>query len=69
MHERNLRSPDFFALREAFLGFWSRLNSIMTLKVLIFELYLVNPCVAEQKTLIVLLVDTPFAGRIASPLV
>ncbi|KAD0111625.1 hypothetical protein E3N88_44775 [Mikania micrantha] len=46
-----------------------RLNSIMTLKVLIFELYLVNPCVAEQKTLIVLLVDTPFAGRIASPLV
>ncbi|KAD3640250.1 hypothetical protein E3N88_29473 [Mikania micrantha] len=34
-----------------------------------FELYLVNPCVAEQKTLIVLLVDTPFAGRIASPLV
>ncbi|KAD3067049.1 hypothetical protein E3N88_34929 [Mikania micrantha] len=46
-----------------------RLNSIMELKVLIFELYLVNPCVAEQKTLIVLLVDTPFAGRIASPLV
>ncbi|KAD0780426.1 hypothetical protein E3N88_43729 [Mikania micrantha] len=46
-----------------------RLNSIMELKVLILELYLVNPCVAEQKTLIVLLVDTPFAGRIASPLV
>ncbi|KAD4586062.1 hypothetical protein E3N88_23663 [Mikania micrantha] len=69
MHERNLRSPDFFAVREDFLGFWSRLNSIMELKVLIFELYLVNPCVAEQKTLIVLLVDTPFAGRIASPLV
>ncbi|KAD5803584.1 hypothetical protein E3N88_14944 [Mikania micrantha] len=46
-----------------------RLNSIMELKVLISELYLVNPCVAEQKTLIVLLVDTPFAGRIASPLV
>ncbi|KAD3639997.1 hypothetical protein E3N88_29220 [Mikania micrantha] len=130
MHERNLRSPDFFAVREAFLGIWSRyatnvavqksdllhqisckkklflllasisqtrrpthlnhhlnssfkpfeakdrtrdhhnkLNPIMELKVLIFELYLVNPCVAEQKTLIVLLVDTPFAGRIASPLV
>ncbi|KAD0299845.1 hypothetical protein E3N88_44491 [Mikania micrantha] len=28
----------------------------------------VNPCVAEQKTLIVLSVDTPFTGRIASPL-
>ncbi|KAD5802981.1 hypothetical protein E3N88_14341 [Mikania micrantha] len=78
MQERNLRSPDFFAVRgspdffavrEEFLGFWSRLNSIMELKVLILELYLVNPCVAEQKTLIVLLVDTPFAGRIASPLV
>ncbi|KAD6118721.1 hypothetical protein E3N88_09992 [Mikania micrantha] len=49
--------------------FACRLNSIMELKVLILELYLVNPCVAEQKTLIVLLVDTPFAGRIASPLV
>ncbi|KAD2805636.1 hypothetical protein E3N88_18476 [Mikania micrantha] len=49
--------------------FACRLNPIMELKVLIFELYLVNPCVAEQKTLIVLLVDTPFAGRIASPLV
>ncbi|KAD4584155.1 hypothetical protein E3N88_21756 [Mikania micrantha] len=47
----------------------NRLNSIMELKVLILELYLVNPCVAEQKTLIVLLVDTPFTGRIASPLV
>ncbi|KAD7116893.1 hypothetical protein E3N88_04161 [Mikania micrantha] len=47
----------------------NRLNSIMELKVLILELYLVNSCVAEQKTLIVLLVDTPFAGRIASPLV
>ncbi|KAD6454185.1 hypothetical protein E3N88_08891 [Mikania micrantha] len=44
-----------------------RLNSIMELKVLISELYLVNPCVAEQKTLIVLSVDTPFTGRIASP--
>ncbi|KAD4584589.1 hypothetical protein E3N88_22190 [Mikania micrantha] len=48
--------------------FACRLNPIMELKVLIFELYLVNPCVAEQKTLIVLLVDTTFAGRIASPL-
>ncbi|KAD4586019.1 hypothetical protein E3N88_23620 [Mikania micrantha] len=38
------------------------------IKVLILELYLVNPCVAEQKTLIVLSVDTPFTGRIASPL-
>ncbi|KAD6118742.1 hypothetical protein E3N88_10013 [Mikania micrantha] len=44
------------------------LNSIMELKVLILKLYLVNPCVAEQKTLIVLLVDTPFDGRIASSL-
>ncbi|KAD3066358.1 hypothetical protein E3N88_34238 [Mikania micrantha] len=43
-------------------------DTIIDLKVLIFELYLVNPYVAEQKTLIVLLVDTPFAGRIASPL-
>ncbi|KAD4585881.1 hypothetical protein E3N88_23482 [Mikania micrantha] len=49
--------------------FWTsrrELNSIMEVKVLILELYLVNPCVAEQKTLIVLLVDTPIAGRIAS---
>ncbi|KAD3642045.1 hypothetical protein E3N88_31269 [Mikania micrantha] len=33
------------------------------------ELYLVNPCGAEQESLIVLLADNPFAGRIASPLV
>ncbi|KAD4888602.1 hypothetical protein E3N88_20675 [Mikania micrantha] len=32
------------------------------------ELYLVNPCGAEQESLIVLLADNPFAGRIASPL-
>ncbi|KAD4386248.1 hypothetical protein E3N88_26417 [Mikania micrantha] len=32
------------------------------------ELYLVNPCGAEQESLIVLLANNPFAGRIASPL-
>ncbi|KAC9430411.1 hypothetical protein E3N88_45853 [Mikania micrantha] len=61
------RGPEYTWEREDQMK--AKLNSIMELKVLIFELYLVNPCVAEQKTLIVLLVDTPFAGRIASPLV
>ncbi|KAD7116875.1 hypothetical protein E3N88_04143 [Mikania micrantha] len=77
MNEKDLRLPKNFAVREAQMSSPSRIswdfscrqNSIIELKVLIFELYLVNPCVAEQKTLIVLLVDTPFAGRIASPLV
>ncbi|KAD2393346.1 hypothetical protein E3N88_40323 [Mikania micrantha] len=59
----------YYQFGDTLLPIIIRLNSIMELKVLIFELYLVNPCVAEQKTLIVLLVDTPFAGRIASPLV
>ncbi|KAD4982484.1 hypothetical protein E3N88_19155 [Mikania micrantha] len=43
-------------------------QSITVSKVLIRELYLVNPCAAEQEPLIVLLADNPFAGRIASPL-
>ncbi|KAD5802336.1 hypothetical protein E3N88_13696 [Mikania micrantha] len=47
----------------------SRLVTTFTVsKVLIRELYLVNPCAAEQEPLIVLLADNPFAGRIASPL-
>ncbi|KAD4180121.1 hypothetical protein E3N88_28712 [Mikania micrantha] len=58
----------YYQFGDTLLPYIIRLNSIMELKVLISELYLVNPCVAEQKTLIVLLVDTPFAGRIASPL-
>ncbi|KAD4179282.1 hypothetical protein E3N88_27873 [Mikania micrantha] len=33
------------------------------------ELYLVNPCGAEQESLIVLLADNPFAGRVAPPMV
>ncbi|KAD4179288.1 hypothetical protein E3N88_27879 [Mikania micrantha] len=32
------------------------------------ELYLVNPCGAEQESLIVLLADNPFARRVAPPL-
>ncbi|KAD2806136.1 hypothetical protein E3N88_39513 [Mikania micrantha] len=44
------------------------LTTITVSKVLIRELYLVNPCAAEQEPLIVLLADNPFAGRIASPL-
>ncbi|KAD5317791.1 hypothetical protein E3N88_17737 [Mikania micrantha] len=48
---------------------FSGLVTIITVsKVLIRELYLVNPCAAEQEPLIVLLADNPFAGRIASPL-
>ncbi|KAD2393865.1 hypothetical protein E3N88_40842 [Mikania micrantha] len=43
-------------------------TTITVSKVLIRELYLVNPCAAEQEPLIVLLADNPFAGRIASPL-
>ncbi|KAD4178969.1 hypothetical protein E3N88_27560 [Mikania micrantha] len=47
----------------------SRIVTTITVsKVLIRELYLVNPCAAEQEPLIVLLADNPFAGRIASPL-
>ncbi|KAD5961424.1 hypothetical protein E3N88_12897 [Mikania micrantha] len=60
-------SPDFFAVREAHFLFL-RVITITVSKVLIRELYLVNPCAAEQEPLIVLLADNPFAGRIASPL-
>ncbi|KAD5803120.1 hypothetical protein E3N88_14480 [Mikania micrantha] len=61
-------SPKSFAVREAFLV-PRRVTTITVSKVLIRELYLVNPCAAEQEPLIVLLADNPFAGRIASPLV
>ncbi|KAD4586479.1 hypothetical protein E3N88_24080 [Mikania micrantha] len=75
MHEKYLRFPDFFAVREALFGSSSRYpsdlnkNTITVSKVLISELYLVNPCEAEQKTLIVLLADNPFAGSLQLPLV
>ncbi|KAD5961199.1 hypothetical protein E3N88_12672 [Mikania micrantha] len=59
----------YYQFGDTLLPYYHQTDTIIDLKVLIFELYLVNPCVAEQKTLIVLLVDTPFAGRIASPLV
>ncbi|KAD2805343.1 hypothetical protein E3N88_38720 [Mikania micrantha] len=52
-----------FVVREAQIGLPLRIKKSSSL-----ELYLVNPCGAEQESLIVLLADNPFAGRIASPL-
>ncbi|KAD7477943.1 hypothetical protein E3N88_01079 [Mikania micrantha] len=53
-----------------FMGFFL-LNRTLSqnLKVLITELYLVNPCGAGQKTLIVLSADNPFAESLQLPLV
>ncbi|KAD4586568.1 hypothetical protein E3N88_24169 [Mikania micrantha] len=74
MHEKYLRFPDFFAVREALFGSALRTELYhrtvsQNSKVLITELYLVNPCGAEQKTLIVLLTDNPFVGSLQLPLV
>ncbi|KAD6794786.1 hypothetical protein E3N88_05682 [Mikania micrantha] len=118
MHEKYLRFPKIFTVREALCGFMQKIlffffshllpfqtknthkppsklhfkpirsrgshqeSSQQVLIVVLtadirqisikksssIELYLVNPCGAEQESLIVLLADNPFAGRIASPL-
>ncbi|KAD2393633.1 hypothetical protein E3N88_40610 [Mikania micrantha] len=55
-------------LYESRSSFYLQNSARLVSKVLIRELYQVNPCAAEQEPLIVLLADNPFAWRIASPL-
>ncbi|KAD3069200.1 hypothetical protein E3N88_37080 [Mikania micrantha] len=66
---RSYRSHQESSIQVLIVVLTADIRQISIKKSSSLELYLVNPCGAEQESLIVLLADNPFAGRIASPLV